>query len=136
MLPTNWQRKIQQLKMFEITKTSETLPSVLSPKNVMTEERLTSTWMERQKKLKWKLIKSHTGQQNIKTPEIIKEGNTIHTKPRDIANALNQLYISNVRTTISKIPSTTTNPMDHNVAALGPVSSKFNLSQINMSKIL
>ena len=31
--------------------------------------------------MKWKLIKLDTGQQNFKTPEIIKEGNIVHTKP-------------------------------------------------------
>ena len=85
---------------------------------------------------KWKKIKSETGQQQQTSPEMIKEGEKCHLKPRDMANALNRMYIQSIRKTISEIPTTDTNPMDHYVQSLGPVDSRLNLSQLNMSDFL
>ena len=85
---------------------------------------------------KWKLIKEDTGQNQFKTPEVIKEGSKIHTKPREIAQAMNRLYISSVRETINKIPRSNTDPLIHYKEALGPVDTHLNLEQISMAQFL
>ena len=85
-------------------------------------------------KEKWRLIKDETGQNIRKSPTIIKEGQKYFTKPREIAAALNRQYILSIRDTISKIPRTNTNPLNHYKKAIGPVDSKLEIQEINMAK--
>ena len=85
---------------------------------------------------KWKLIKEDTGQTQFKTPELIKEDMKVYTKPVEIAKAMNRLYISKVRDTISRIPPTNIDPLSHYKTALGPVETKLNLEQISMHQFL
>ena len=133
MLPAGWPNRIQQLKMSEILKNLRNTTN-----RMITRERHERRKNQFQQagvsnKNKWKIIKADTGQQQKRSPETIKEGQTLHTKPNDIANALNRQYIATVRNTIQKIPQTQTNPMEHYTAALGPVNTKLNICQLNMS---
>ena len=84
---------------------------------------------------KWNLVKSDTGQKLITSPDIIIEGDRYHTKPQEIANSLNRMYISSVRSTINNIPETEINPLKHYKEYLGPVDSKLNLQTVSMSQL-
>ena len=83
-------------------------------------------------KQKWSMAKEETGQKIHSIPEQIREKGKVYTKPRDMAASLNRQYLANIRDTISKIPATTTNPLNLYKDAVGPVDSHLNIDQLTM----
>ena len=55
-------------------------------------------------KQKWQLLKIETGQVCHTTPTMIREGQTQHTSPKEMAQALNRLYIQAVRKIKNSMP--------------------------------
>ena len=86
-------------------------------------------------KQKWSLVKDETGQQSHPIPQQIKENNRTHTKPREMASAMNRQYLTLIRQTIQNIPQTEVNPLDIYSKALGNITTKLNINQINMSDL-
>ena len=86
-------------------------------------------------KQKWKLAKEETGQNSHLSPTLMREGDTIYTKPGDIAKILNRQYIQSIRDKISQIPHTDTNPLKIYSEYLGPIDTKLNIEQISMYQL-
>ena len=77
-------------------------------------------------------MKIEMGQNKFSSPDIIKEGNKIHTSPLDISNSLNRQYISQIRNLVKSIPKTSTNPLDLYSKVTNHLQGSFTFTQISM----
>ena len=55
-------------------------------------------------KEKWNKLKMESGQKKCSTPTLIIENNTHHTAPKQIAQALNRLYVQEIRKVVNEMP--------------------------------